>query len=256
MDDLRKIRELYGEPEEGPGVRNRVRARIEAGGGRRRPRWTPMLASLAVAAVAAVAFAVPRLMTAHPAEDKVSVLRAAAGVAEVLPPTKGAYWHVKRLINDSEVRELWVARDGRAWTTTRSGTTTVSAPTKEPFTMDGHPMTIAEIEALPGDPVALRAHVNGILRDVPERERGGVVADALSGLLWSKPAPPDVRAAAYRALAELPDVRYLGRSTFAYDVRGVKRELVIDPRDSQVVKAITGVATEIVLEAEWTDEKQ
>ncbi|MFE3452317.1 hypothetical protein ACFXJ8_25685 [Nonomuraea sp. NPDC059194] len=256
MDDLRKIRELYGEPEERPGARNRVRARIEAEHARRRrPRWTPLLAGLAVAAVAAVAFAVPRLPVESPADDKASVLLAAAGVAEEAPATKGAYWHVKRKINGSGVRELWVARDGRAWTTERRGTSTVTAPTREPFTMDGHPMTIAEIEALPDDPATLRAHVNGLLRDVPERHRGGVVADALSGLLWSKPAPPAVRAAAYRALAELPDVRYLGGSTFAYDVRGVRRELVIDT-ESQVVKATTGATTEVVLEAEWTDEKQ
>ncbi|MGV9308857.1 hypothetical protein ACWDLG_36270 [Nonomuraea sp. NPDC003727] len=260
MDDLRRIRELYGEPAPDQVARNRVRARLEAERGpapvsSRRPRWTPLLAGLAVMVVAAVAFVVPRLHAGPTGTDKASVLLAAAGAAAAVPPAKGAYWYVKRVVNGSDVKELWAGRDGRAWTREHKGTTTVTTKTDEPFTLNGHPMTIAQIEALPADPGALRAHVTDMLGGVPERDRGGVVADALTGLLWSKPAPPGVRAAAYRALADLPDVRYLGRSTFGYTVRGVERELVIDARTSQVVKASTAGRTEVVLVAGWTDEK-
>lgn len=259
MDDLRRIRELYGEPEESPGARDRVMARLEAAPGRRRPRWTPLLASLAVAAVAAVAFAVPGMR----ADQGSDVLRAAASVTERQPATKGAYWHIKRVINGTEVTELWVARDGRAWVATRpkhgepgaGEGKPVPFTGKGPFTMFGHELTLAQIEALPRDPDTLRDEVERIVRDVPEKDRDGVVADALSGLLWSKPAPPDVRAAAYRALAGLPGVRYLGNWTFSYEVRGEKRELTVSQADGQVIKAITGAMTEVVLEAEWTDEK-
>ncbi|MEU9830147.1 hypothetical protein AB0D67_01280 [Streptosporangium sp. NPDC048047] len=102
---------------------------------------------------------------------------------------------------------------------------------------------------------------------------GGLVADALSGLLWSKPSPPAVRAAAYRALAESPDVRYLGRAAdargrageaFSFTVRTpvpFRRTLVIDPGTSQVLSSTTsgrpgaaGDEVEVVLEAGWTDD--
>ncbi|MFC7719412.1 hypothetical protein [Nonomuraea recticatena] len=183
-----------------------------------------------------------------------SVLLAAAGVVETRPATKGAYWHVKRVLNGSDVRHLWVARDGRAWTSQGAGRP-VPFTGKGPFTMDGHELTIAQIEALPDEVGPLLAKVHAILGDVSEDEREGVVADAITGLLWSKPAPPDVRAAAYRALAGLSNVRYLGKGTFSYDVRGVRRELVIDRRSGQVLRATTGQATEAVLEAGWTDVK-
>ncbi|GIH92298.1 hypothetical protein ACFFMN_04910 [Planobispora siamensis] len=102
----------------------------------------------------------------------------------------------------------------------------------------------------------------------------GMVADALSGLLWSKPSPPAVRAAAYRALADLPNVRYLGETSdergrrgvaFSFDLRAggaVRRTLIIDPRDSQVLSSTltglpgsTGDRVEVVLSAGWTDDE-
>nr|BFE82807.1 hypothetical protein GCM10020093_054080 [Planobispora longispora] len=90
-----------------------------------------------------------------------------------------------------------------------------------------------------------------------------------------------MRAAAYRALAELPNVRYLGEST---DERGrtgavfsfttpfaassatqdaaVQRTLIIDPGTSQVLSSTTtglpgvkGEQVEVVLEAGWTDDE-
>jgi hypothetical protein len=94
-----------------------------------------------------------------------------------------------------------------------------------------------------------------------------LLADALSGLLWSKPSPPAVRAAAYRALADLPEVRYLGRRSdargrsgeaFTYPLStGVQRTLIIDPATSQVLEGTDGGhpgRSEIVLNAGWTDQ--
>ncbi|MEV2265758.1 hypothetical protein [Nonomuraea africana] len=270
MDELNKVRELYGEPSLDPEFRARVAARLDAeraaparaGRSRgpapatRRPPsrarawWAPIAAGAAIVAMAAVAFAGPALLT----DEGEGVLLAAAGVVETRPVTKGAYWHVKRVLNGSDVRQLWVARDGRAWTS-QGGKKPVPFTGKGPFTMGGHELTIAQIEALPDEVGPLRERVNGILKDVPRQDREGVVADALTGLLWSKPAPPDVRAAAYRALAGLSNVRYLGKGAFSYEVRGVRRELVIDRRSGQVLRATTGTATEVVLEAGWTDVK-
>ncbi|MEV4162444.1 hypothetical protein [Nonomuraea dietziae] len=287
MDELKKVRELYGEPSLDPDVRARVAARLDAEraaparrrGWRRsappagRPRddrapgragtartgraaraarswWAPIAAGAAIVVMATVAFVGPRLVT----DEGEGVLLAAAGVVETRPATKGAYWHVKRVLNGLDVRHLWVARDGRAWTSQGAGRP-VPFTGKGPFTMDGHELTIAQIEALPDEVGPLLEKVHAILGDVPDDEREGVVADAITGLLWSKPAPPDVRAAAYRALAGLSNVRYLGKGTFSYDVRGVRRELVIDRRSGQVLRATTGQATEAVLEAGWTDVK-
>ncbi|WP_436762822.1 hypothetical protein [Streptosporangium sp. V21-05] len=109
---------------------------------------------------------------------------------------------------------------------------------------------------------------------------GGVVADALSGLLWSKPSSPEARAAAYRALAELPNVRYLGTAAdergrrgaaFSFTVRTsspapvstVQRTLIIDVTSARVLSstgtggpgAVVGDEAEVVLEAGWTDDE-
>jgi hypothetical protein len=89
----------------------------------------------------------------------------------------------------------------------------------------------------------------------------GLLADALSGLLWNKPSPPAVRAAAYRALADLPEVRYLGESlpgaAFSYLLPdGSMRTIIIDPVTSQVLSCTDGnpsPRSEQVIEAGWTD---
>ncbi|MGJ6966528.1 CU044_5270 family protein [Streptosporangium sp. G11] len=146
------------------------------------------------------------------------------------------------------------------------------------FSMAGHDMTFEQIRELPADPAALKDRVSGMVRGVRGGPDGGVLADALSGLLWSKPSSPEVRAAAYRALAELPNVRYLGTATdergrkgaaFSFSVRTsptvpapVQRTLVIDVASSRVLSSTdtggsgaVGDEVEVVLEAGWTDDK-
>lgn len=142
-------------------------------------------------------------------------------------------------------------------------------------------MTFEQIRELPADPAVLKDRISGMVRDAPDGPDGGVLADALSGLLWSKPSSPEVRAAAYRALAELPNVRYLGTATdergrkgaaFSFTVRTspavpvpipVQRTLIIDVASSRVLSSTdtgggpgaVGDEVEVVLEAGWTDDR-
>ncbi|GGS93273.1 hypothetical protein GCM10010156_59400 [Planobispora rosea] len=210
----------------------------------------------------------------------------------------------------------WSSR-GRVLSTSPEKGRLREATGKVPFSMAGREMTTEQIRGLPADPAALREWVGAAVReagigggettltstagptggtaqDAPGPTGGtaentpggspepddGVVADALSGLLWSKPSPPAVRAAAYRALAELPNVRYLGEATDERGRRGaafsfttsfttssteqvtVQRTLIIDPGSSQVLSSTTtglpgvkGEQVEVVLKAGWTDDE-
>ncbi|GAA0379472.1 hypothetical protein Acor_00840 [Acrocarpospora corrugata] len=318
MDDLTRVRDLYGEPGPDPALKARVGALIEAEA-RRRLRVMPWTAALVAAAVAAgVVVALPGGNLASGSEGR-SILLAAAVRAESGDARAGAYWRVRKLVRERHpemlggganrywmieprVSEQWVSRGGRVW----SGTVTLGAepatrtdeaawrrdgspgewpglstapgrstltdvPGGVAFSMAGQTMTFAQIRALPADPVALRENVAKAVRAASGPDQG-VVADALSGLLWSKPSPPEVRAAAYRALADLPEVEYLGRRTdesgrtgaafsFELGVPAARRTLIIDTGSSQVLSSTTdapGVQhdqVELVLEAGWTDER-
>jgi hypothetical protein len=205
------------------------------------------------------------------------------------------YWMI-----DPRISEQWVSRNGKVWAglavlgaepagrADREAWRRDGAPAEWPghelvtapgrstlvpggvaFSMAGQAMTFAQIKSLPTKPAELRAYV---VKNVSADE--GVVADALSGLLWSKPSPPDVRAAAYRALADLPNVSYLGSqadesgrtgAAFSFTLREppgpVRRTLIIDTGSSQVLSSTTDAAgvkndqVELVLEAGWTNER-
>ncbi|MEU8246174.1 CU044_5270 family protein [Nonomuraea sp. NPDC048916] len=267
MDELRRIRDLYGDPRPDPAAEARVRARLAAEPRRvvrRRLSWTAAVACLA-AAVVAVAFALP---SGGDLSGR-SILLAAATTAASGPASGGTYWHIRKLRPGTEVTELWVARDGRAWRgrgAPGEPLTVTRVTGGAPFSMAGRDLTLEQILRLPSDAGALREWAAGAL---PAGSGGGVMADALSGLLWSKPSPPGVRAAAYRLLADLPDVRYLGGRTdqrgrpgeaFSFTPGpGVRRTLIIDPASSRVLScADTGPdgaseRLELVLEAGWTD---
>lgn len=286
MDELSSIRELYGEPPADPALKARVRERLEAERGRSwrtswfssRTSWFSWraavggLAAAAVAAAAVVAFASPR--TAVETVSGRSILLAAATTAASGPAGKGTYWHIEKLRDGTKVTDLWATRDGKAWTgermAGRAAKVVVFSGKRAPFSMAGKDLTFEQIQRLPTDPAALKEWVIGML---PAGSGDGVLADAVSGLLWSKPSPPGVRAAAYRLLGDLPNVRYLGRSTdqrgrtgdaFAFELDGdpaVERTLIIDAASSQVLSCIDNAGvygggtqrSEVVLGAGWTD---
>ncbi|MER6948659.1 CU044_5270 family protein [Nonomuraea sp. NPDC000554] len=271
-DELGLLRELHGRPEADPALRARVRDLLVAEPRRARRRrlgWSVALAGLAAALVAGVL-----VLPGGRAPDQVvsgrSILLAAAASAASGPASRDGYWHVRKQ-SGTTISELWATRDGRAW---RSEGTLGARPRitevtgRAPFSMAGRDLTFAQIQRLPADAGALKERVAGVL---PAGSADGVLADALSGLLWSKPSPPGVRAAAYRLLADLPNVRYLGSRadqrgrqgdafSFAPGDPDVQRTLIIDPASSQVLSSTDsggpdgpGERVELVLEAGWTD---
>ena len=110
------------------------------------------------------------------------------------------------------------------------------------------------------------------------------VAEVLANLLVDVPAPPGVRAAAYRALADMPNVKSigptrdeLGRAGIGilidtagivvttggpYKAGKVTRKLIIDPDTSHVLASETKVGNSsdsfsgtLILEIGWTDQE-
>ncbi|UBU10493.1 hypothetical protein [Nonomuraea gerenzanensis] len=250
MDEL--IRELYGTPEPAPHAQTRVWRRITVRRRRRRLSWLAVLP--ATAAALALFLLIPR---EPPVEAGRQILLTAATSA-ASATSRGTYWHVRKLHDGTRQSELWVTRQGRAWTAEQGRVTRVTG--RAPFSMAGRDLTFEQIQALPADAAALRERVSAMLPPGSQ----GLLADALGGLLWTKPSPPGVRAAAYRALADLPEVRYLGTATdergrageaFSFGLpTGVRRTLIIDPGTSQVLSSQDGTRSELVLVAGWTDE--
>ncbi|GAA3540268.1 hypothetical protein GCM10022419_020460 [Nonomuraea rosea] len=253
MDELEQVRDLFGRPRLDPGAQNRVWRRLTVRRRRRRLSW--LAVPLVAAALAVAFFPHESPVPPQPQVSGRSLLLAAAATAASSPAEQGTYWHIKKLRDDTKVIELWATRDGRAWTSEKGRVKRVKGG--PPFSMAGRDLTFEQIDSLPTDKAALTARVAEML---PPDSRG-LLADALSGLLWNKPSPPAVRAAAYRALADLPEVRYLGESlpgkAFSYLLRdGSMRTIIIDPKTSQVLSCTDSRPSERkeqVLEAGWTD---
>ena len=100
----------------------------------------------------------------------------------------------------------------------------------------------------------------------------GEIAYALSRLLWEVPAPPALRAAAFRALAAMPNVTNLGPANGGISLRisfppapadkwpagkqpaGTDHlVLVVDPDKATLASQTTYQGTTTVDGAEWTD---
>jgi hypothetical protein len=80
---------------------------------------------------------------------------------------------------------------------------------------EGHELTFGQLQRLPEDANALRAWLVGITRhDLDPSASADIVDDnviqILANLLVYPPVPPGVRAAAYRALADMPNVTSIG----------------------------------------------
>ncbi len=139
------------------------------------------------------------------------------------------------------------------------------------FRFGGERLTLEEVRALPADPEALRNRTLEAIRVGAERSADDHLPMALASLLYELPASPEVRGAAYRALAALPFVRVEGHTRDPRGRPGVAiafpglhdrstpNRLIIDPDTSMVLAFLNaGVpggnnGTEVVLEAGWTD---
>ncbi len=77
-------------------------------------------------------------------------------------------------------------------------------------------LDLADVQSLPTRPDLLRARLRVLVEEkfnAPEKVRDRLIADAVEKVAMTLPVSPEVRAAAYRLLAELPDVRDLGKVT-------------------------------------------
>jgi hypothetical protein len=157
---------------------------------------------------------------------------------------------------------------------------------------EGRELTFAQLQGLPEDPDALGAWVVDAVKEDLDRSVSADlldynVAEVLANLLVDVPAPPGVRAAAYRALADMPNVSSIGPTRDELDRAGVgilidagdwagvvlpggrpfkagklTRRLIIDPDTSHVLasQASAGSSSDptsgtLILEVGWSDEK-
>jgi hypothetical protein len=115
---------------------------------------------------------------------------------------------------------------------------------------EGHDLTFGELQRLPQTPGALRAWLVRITRHDLDPSAGAAVVELnveneLSDLLVDLPVPPRVRAAAYRALADMPDVTSLGPARDELGRAGVAIEIA--PRVSRV--AVLGEGGPVIARA-------
>ena len=99
---------------------------------------------------------------------------------------------------------------------TEPGTASLTRVGEDTFmVVEGRDLTFAQLQRLPDDPEALRDWVVDAVDDDLDPSASAEivddnVAEVLANLLVDVPAPPGVRAAAYRALADMPNVRSIG----------------------------------------------
>jgi hypothetical protein len=267
MDDLRMIDALLAKPDPSPEVRARGRERLLAATRRpaRKRRFTWPVAAVAASAAAITAVVVGLTSTAAPNGPPVSpattagrrVLLAAAVTAAARPAGSGTYWHVKTVYSDqrgSSFIESWTRRDGREYVRTGPGRPVLHG-SPIAFGIAGTTLDFTRIQQLPTDAAALKAELTRLLRTRKDAVSRGVLVggpgrdpvliDALTDLLARVPAPPGVRAAAFRVIAGLPGVRRVGSAagwqTLLIHGDGGDMRLVVDPATS-LVRGWTDIA--------------
>lgn len=271
-DDLQTLRAalLPDEPADDviDGSRHRLQNRINGLATRRRNRWLAVGSGLTVTAAAAavVISVVPGAPVEGPAKPPHTsapakpltgqqVLLAAATVTEREPDETGTYWYVKEttehpdLPEGADVYETWTRPDGvQWWRGLKSSGQLVKDPVRirNPFSLPGAELTLDRLRALPADPKKLKAAIVSAIRHGDIRNSAGPIANqpkavanftlySFMSLVSTLPAPPAVRAAAFRAIAEYPGVRGLGPVPGGQGLllpEGVR--LVVDPETGRV----------------------
>lgn len=160
------------------------------------------------------------------------ILLAAATTAAAAPQSPGRYWYLEETGPGPAAKTTerqWYTRDGSDYTWLVQDKGVFLASRDIGFLVGASSLTYRQIEHLPAGAAALTAwitrsfyHPSGppLPRGLPSArytppsraELPADVALALSNLIYQAPAPPAVRAAAFRALAALPDVTKLGHS--------------------------------------------
>jgi len=253
----------------------------------RRPRLLPVTAVAAAAAAAIVAgVVVVDGDSGAPARTSAQrVLLAAADTVESAAATEvGRYWHTaSRHYNTSRQGEYVVTLDSgeESWYSSSAADQTVSVngidatlrsqppgaesdlagawaqswDGPERFNVAGTTMPLDEVLALPTEPAALKSWLLEQFEQNPPEypmELTDRFLDAALGLLSSVPTTAETRAATYRMLAELPELRTMDASELpagtvgiAHEMRYISEEtanglvdyqLIIDPDTGQLVE--------------------
>jgi hypothetical protein len=292
MNDLQTLRTVLSRPDPPHDVVDRGRRRLQ--GAMRKPAQRHRPARLAAGigmTTAAAAIAVAVALASGPAapgrprpsagsspnvtkESGRAILLAAATTAASRPQGSGRFWHIREiqvLSGASGSIDEWYKPDGQSWFLDPQGTGVYreggcNGPC---WRFAGTYMTFGQLQRLPTSPPALKAW---IARSI-ERAFGlsgsavnGQVAVQLAYLLWFDPVPPAVRAAAFRALALLPDVKHLGAGDggqvllitglngLASNRPDATMRLVVNPATAQV-RSVTDSSqgTQTILAAGWTN---
>jgi hypothetical protein len=195
----------------------------------------------AVTAPTATPNSPPAAAAAEPTARQILLM--AATTAESRPTGSGMYWHIatSRTLPDGTTlvtNGMWTRRDGQSWISREPGKIS-KLPGRQPITLPGTNIGVDEIQKLPTTPDELRAMLLRHLTSRPDPASGMSTFRVLVDLLSLAPAPPDVRAAAFRALAALPHIKNLGRGRGGYILRmpfqmGFAERLVIDPKTTTV----------------------
>lgn len=210
------------------------------------------------------------------------VLLVAATTALKAPAGSGAYWYVKTIYTDRDggartTMESWTRRDGRVWwkgEKTQGEVVMLTRPA--PFRLGGSGVTLAQLRELPSTPGGLKDWIAAAVKrgdvttsagrpDGAAQER--LVFEGLLSLLSQSPAPPQVRAAAFRAVASYPNVTNLGPVKGGQGLSisfggGRKANLVVDPKTSRITDTDYFVSADgaqvtvpggAAIVAEWTN---
>ncbi|MDN3358895.1 CU044_5270 family protein [Actinomadura sp. DC4] len=256
MDDLRMLGTLLDRP--GPSAdvtaRGRDRLRAAAHGPVRRRRFTWPAVALGTVATATAAIVVVSDLspTATPngppppvAASGRQILLAAATIAAARPAGSGAYWHVKTVYRNprlSKFIESWTRKDGRQYVRNGSKRPVRVGGERTAFSIFSMDLTFEQIQSLPTDPAALKAKITederGMAGHVVGPGRDPLMVQSLTELLARVPAPPKVRATAFRALAGLPGVSRAGSTPDGQTllIRNDREDMtmVVDPATSLV----------------------
>jgi hypothetical protein len=255
-------------------------AEADASTAPRRPRWRRPAISvgMAAAATATVFLATSGIgpggtSTASAAD----VLLGAARQAESAAPADGIYWHVRTIesIDEGKVKRTldeqhWQRKDGVLWASDNSDRATEIK--NSGFDLCEEQVDYAALQALPTDADALRtaledAMLHGddgtLTTDAQERDR--FVTDCTIGLL-TMPVSREVRGAAFRSLAALPDTQNLGSTTdrqgrvgseLVFGDGEYSQHIVIDPDSGTLLQydfdGEKGHREATVIETGWTD---
>lgn len=227
-------------------MRGPVRAR------RSRLSRRPMIMIGVTAATAAASVAIVATDAAPPSPSKdgeiavqmsgSQVLLVAATAAESKPATTGTYWHVKSVGPEHRIYESWTKTDGQRWYRLQ-GEPVTKLPGRHPIRVRRTDLGVAQIAKLPTSAAALKVKLLKSATVPAKNSKDPMVKETftimlLGDLLSRVPAPPKVRAAAFRALAELPHIKNQGRvsggQSLLFSGQGGGTKLVVDPKTTAV----------------------